>query len=494
MIDILLINGTVITMDNSRRIIENGAVAVKGDRIHEVGSAKELKEKYEKGAKKVIDCYKKLILPGFIDTHSHAGHCMFKSLAYDTSSYWMPIMMELYHHNTTDEFWYKDGKLAALERLKFGVTCGVSMISNAQRSDNAVFPVNHGKGYAEVGVREVLAVGPSNPPFPRPFSRLLNGKWIKTEYTFDELMDGTEETIKQANHMADDLIRVFVAPFVMVTSVNQSNQTAPDVAANLSKHDRYMTAKVREMAKKYNTRIHTEAFGGMIRLAATDENALLGPDVHVQHCRGISTDEIRILAETKTHVSSSPSAAQIFNRCPVPELMEFGANVAISTDGTSPGVSFDMLIAAKNTRMLHQGFLHNTYYLPQGKLLEMITIDAAKAIGWDDELGSIEVGKKADIITVNMNQPHLTPDFMPVHKLLIFGTGQDVDNTIINGKLLMENRRVLSVDEFDVIKEAEEESLATIDRAGARKYMEPCDTFWGNTRAYVNENRYEPVE
>ena len=87
MIDILLINGTVITMDNSRRIIENGAVAVKGDRIYEVGSAKELKEKYEKGAKKVIDCYKKLILPGFIDTHSHAGHCMFKSLAYDTSSY-----------------------------------------------------------------------------------------------------------------------------------------------------------------------------------------------------------------------------------------------------------------------------------------------------------------------------------------------------------------------------------------------------------------------
>lgn len=493
MIDMLLIHGTIVTMDKERRIIEDGAIALDGTRIKAIGNSEDLLKEYH-NAKKIIDCKNKLILPGFIDVHGHAGHCMFKALAYDSVSYWMPIMTETYHNNTTDEFWYKEGKLAALERLKFGVTCGLSVISNSQRSDDPIFSINHAKGYADVGIREIIAVGPSNPPYPRRFSRIVNGKKIERLVTFDEMLEGAEEAIKATNHSYEDTIRAFIAPFVLVTSVNQSSLTVPDVATNLTKHDRYMMQKVREIAKKYNTRIHTEAFGGMIRLAATDENALLGPDIHIQHCTGISIDEAIILAETGTHVSSAPGAGQLINRCPVPELIELGANVAISTDGTSPAVSFDMLNAARKTQLVHQGALQDRYYLPPGKLLEMITIDAAKAIGWDDEIGSLEVGKKADVITIDMHQAHLSPNFMPVHKLILYASGQDVDNVIVNGKLLMKDRKVMSVNEYDIIEEAQEEAFATIDRAGLRKYMEPCDTFWGSTRMYMNENRYEKKE
>lgn len=489
MIELLLVHGTLITMDETRRIIEDGALAIEGTRIKDIGKSAELLKKYP-DAKKIIDCKDKLILPGFIDVHAHAGHGMFKALAYDSVNYWMPIMTETYHHHTTDEFWYKEGKLAALDRLKFGVTCGLSVISNSQRSDDPIFSINHAKGYSELGIREIIAVGPSNPPYPRPFSRIIDGKSHSRLVSFDEMLEGAERAIEATHHSYDDTVRAFIAPFVLVGSVNPSSPTLPDVAVSLTPQDRYMMQRVREIAKKHKTRIHTEAFGGMIRLAATDENALLGPDVHIQHCTGISFDEAMILAKTGTHVSSAPGAGQLINRCPVPELMELGANVVIATDGTSPAVSFDMLEAARKTQLVHQGFLHDRYYLPPGKLLEMITIDAAKAIGWEDEIGSLEVNKKADVITIDMNQPHLSPSFMPVHKLILYASGRDVDHVIVNGRLLMEKRIVLSACEIDVLKEAEEEAYATIDRAGLRKYMEPCDTFWGSTRMYIHEKRY----
>lgn len=493
MIDLILHNGTVITMDPTRRIIEDGAVAIAGDRIVDIGDAADILARYPEAAER-IDCRSKLILPGFIDVHAHAGHGLFKALAYDSVSYWMPIMTNIYHNHTTDEFWYIEARAAALERLKFGVTCGLSVQSNSQRSDSPHISINNARGYSEVGVRQIIAVGPSNPPFPKRFSRRIDGVWQDSFLDFDDLMAGTEESIRATNHSYDDMIRTVVAPFVLLTSVYGSGPSDPDVATHLTAHDRYMMKSVRQLAKKYGTRIHTEAFGGMIRLAAQDENALLGEDVHIQHCTGISIDEAKILAETKTSVSSSPGAGQFINRCPVIELMEFGANVAISTDGTSPAVSFDMLEAARKTQLVHQGIQRNRYYLPPGKLLEMITIDAAKAIGWDDEIGSLEIGKKADVITIDMDQPHLAPGFMPVHKLILFASGRDVDNVIVNGKIRLRDRRALNVDQSEIVRQANEESMATIRRAGAEKYLEPCDTFWGSTRMYLNENRFETIE
>ena len=433
----LLTNGTVITMNASREIIEKGAVLIRGERIEDVGTAGELEQKYPEEER--IDCTGKLILPGFIDAHSHAGHCMNKALAYDCRSYWMPIMTNIYHFNTTNDYWYLEGRLAALERLKSGVTCGVSVISNAQRIDNVEIPVCHGNGYAEVGIREVLAVGPSNPPYPRKARSYINGKWVEGEFSFEQLMENTEEAIIRTNHTHNDLIRAFVTPFVMVSSVNPSSPTPPDEAVRLTEQDKRMMKWVREIAKRQKTRIHTEAFGGMIRIAAQCDTPLLGEDVHVQHCTGIS---------------------------------------------------FDLLQAARKTQMLQQGALHDSFYLPPGKLLEMITIDAAKALGMEKEIGSLEKGKQADVITVNMEQPHLMPAYMPVYKLMLYATAQDVDMTIVKGKILMKDRKVLSCDEKEIMYSAWKEAEETIVRAGAEKYMQPSDTFWGNARNYIFEPRY----
>jgi cytosine/adenosine deaminase-related metal-dependent hydrolase len=318
---------------------------------------------------------------------------------------------------------------------------------------------------------------------------------VVKEVSYEEVLQGAEAVIEALNHANEDRTRAFITPFVIVTSVDPSNPTSPDRLYGLNDHDLYQAKKIREIARKYNTRIHSDAFGGMIHLAIQDkENALLGPDVHLQHCRGISFDEARILAETGTNVSASPGFGQVHARTPITELLEMGATVAISTDGTSPSTSFDMFQAMRKTQFVHQAALRDYYYLPPGKLLEMITIDAAKCIGWDDEIGSLEIGKKADVITVNLHQPHLTPEFMHVHRLVFQAVANDVEHVIVDGKLIMEGRNVRTVHESTVLDEANEEAFSTIKRAGLEKYMQPTKYFWGHARAYVDEKRYDERE
>lgn len=488
MIDLLLINGTVITMDQNRRILRDGAVAVDKGRIIAVDETEKLVSKFE--AKKVIDCSNQCILPGLIDAHGHGGHSMFKTIALDDS--WMTAMTNTYKHYVTDDFWYYEGKLSALERLKAGITTGVSVLGSMPRSDDPIFAINHAKAYAKTGVREVVCTGPCNPPWPHLFSRWVDGKMITKEVTYEEVLKGAEGVIEALNHANNDRTRAFITPFVIVTSVDPSQPTSPAQLYGLSEHDYYQAKKIREIAKKYNTRIHSDAFGGMIHLAIQDkENALLGSDVHLQHCRGISFDEAKILAETGTNVSCSPGLSQVFARTPIIELMELGTTVALSTDGTSPVTSFDMFQAMRRTQFIHQSALRDEYILPPAKLLEMVTIDAAKCIGWDDEIGSIEVGKKADIITVNLHQPHLTPQFMPVHRLVYQAVANDVHHVIVDGELVMEGRIVLTVDENTVLNEANEVAFETIKRAGLEKYLQETEGFWGNVRGYIDEKRYD---
>ena len=488
-IDTLFVHGTVIPMDPERRIIEDGALAVHEGRILEAGRSADLLAKYRPA--KTVDCKGKAVLPGFVDVHGHAGHALMKSVGMDAPSFWMGTVTPLYHHFTTDEFWRIEGRLAALERLRAGVTCGLSVISSAQRSDDPVFAVNNAEGYRDVGIRGIVAVGPSNPPYPRKFSRWKDGKRIEKEFGFDALMEGAEAAIDACQAMADERIRAFIAPFVLITSVFGSGATPPDVCSALSEQDRTMMRRVRDLAVRKKTRIHTEAFGGMVRLAARDENALLGPDVHLHHCRGISLDEALILARTGTHVSSSPGPQHGTSRCPLPELLSLGVNACVATDGTTPANSFDLIQAARLTQLTQRMLTQNRYVLPEGTLLEMITINAARAVGWDDEIGSLEPGKKADVVVFGLWKPHLAPNVMPVHKIMSKGVGGDIETVMVSGRFVMEDGRVLGVDEDEVLREGHEEALATIRRAGIEAALVPPKSFWGGAEMHF-ESKPEP--
>ena len=149
MVDLILAGGTLITMDKGRRVIPNGGVAIDKGVVLAVGETAEILSSYR--ARKNIDCQHHVIMPGFIDAHGHAGHSFFRFVVKDTK-YWMPAMTHTYKHYVTDEFWYIEGKVSALERLKAGVTTGVCVMGSQPRCDDPVFAINNAKAYAEVGI------------------------------------------------------------------------------------------------------------------------------------------------------------------------------------------------------------------------------------------------------------------------------------------------------------------------------------------------------
>jgi 5-methylthioadenosine/S-adenosylhomocysteine deaminase len=485
--DILLTHGTVITMDPERRIIEDGAVAVHDGRIAAVGNAQEIQQRYR--SDQTIDCGHHIVMPGLIDAHSHSFEAMFKTFLVENYSSWLKILPYVDNHLITDDFYYIDGRLSALDRLKCGVTTGLVSLGCEPRTDDPIFGFNNAKAHSEVGIREVLALGPGVPPWPRKYGRVKDGEAITNTITFDQVMETTEAVIQAWNHAAGDRIRVYVNPYTIVTSVDPSNPSAPDVAVELTDFDRFQMKSVRELAEKYQTRIHSDAFGGMIRMVYEEDYALLGPDVHLQHCMGISFDEACILAETGTHVSSSPYPDLSIARCPVPELLELGVKVAISTDAYGPGALLDLFETARRTQLVHRLLNRDMFILPAGKLLEMITIDAAKVIGWDDEIGSLETGKKADIITVDLRSPHMVPEVLPVHRVIHQANGNDVDNVIVDGKILMQDRAVLTVGEEAVYDEANAEFIRTMERAGLTRFLTMPKGFWGSMLVNWNEKK-----
>ena len=179
--DIMLVNAVVITMDEERRIIPDGAVGVEKNRIVFVGTSEEAK-KYKAG--EVIDCKNHAVMPGFVDAHGHGGHSVFKSIVEDTS-YWMPVMTHAYKNYITDEFWYREGRLSALERLHAGVTTGVCVLGSQPRCDSPVPAMNNARAYAEVGVKDIVCTGPCHVPGPHRFSRYEDVKRVKKEVSYE---------------------------------------------------------------------------------------------------------------------------------------------------------------------------------------------------------------------------------------------------------------------------------------------------------------------
>lgn len=477
----LLLHGTIVTVDSTRRIIEDGGLAIEKDRIVDIGTAEELHVRH--ASKKIMDCTGKLIIPGLVDAHGHAGHALIRSIGADTNSLWMRIVTPTYYHYVTRDYWYADGLVSGLERLCAGVTTSASVITSMPRSDDPAFAINHARAYSELGLREIICVGPGGLPWPQSVTRWDRGEPERHSVSFEEMMDGAEAVIESLNGTADGRIKVFLTPFTIVPSVEPSNASTPDFAVTLTKDDRMQARRIRETAREWGVRIHSDAFAGQIRMAWQDkENGLLGPDVHLQHCWGISYEEIDILAETGTHVTHAPPGRST----PIMQMMARGVPVAITSDGAAPSRHFDMLqiarIAQSTQHILHN---HDRYILPPGKVFEMITIDAARAIGMDHEIGSLEKGKKADIAIIDMRKPHLTPNWMPVHRLIHQALGSDVDTVIVDGKILMEDGKVLTANMHEALAFGEAEALALVARAGLQSHMH--DPGWGQLHRTFRE-------
>ncbi|MFD0619901.1 amidohydrolase family protein [Paenibacillus sp. GCM10027629] len=484
MIDCILLDGLVITMDKKRNVIKKGAVAIDKGKIIYVGDSEEVKVKYS--AKEVIVCSNHIIMPGFIDAHGHAGHTAFRFVVKDTR-YWMPAMTHTYKHYVTDDFWYIEGRVSALERVKAGVTTGVCVMGSQPRCDDPIFAINNAKAYAEVGIRDIVCSGPSHVPWPHNFSRWSGGKRTLYSVSFEQAVSSLEKVIKTLNNTNGGKTYAYVTPFGMVTSINPSGATPKEKLTKLTEHDKLQAREMLRIAKEYNTRIHSDCFGGMLYLAMQDlDNAVLGPHVHLQHCSYLSDEEVKILADTGTHATAAPGS-----HAPIHRMLDMGVSIAATTDGPKSGAGLDMFACMRQFQQAYREIAQDSNLLPHEKMLELVTIDAAKVVGLDHMIGSLEVGKCADIITVNLMNPRLTPNFNPLHSLVMSAQGCDVDNVLVDGEFVVRDYKVLTVDERTVLTQAQKEAEETIERAKLNGFAYLHNQYWGMARKTETEELFD---
>lgn len=482
-VDLLIAGGTIITMDPCRRVLEGGAVATVADRIVDVGYATDLRAKYH--ARRVIEADHHLVLPGLIDGHGHAGHGLIKTLGIDYPGEWERVCELVYSRMSDEEFWEVDSLRTALERLKFGVTCGVTYLGGGgaipggdmvMRTDDPVYGERHCDAIQLIGIREFLVVGPRHPPFPHSYVSGIGPTRRQKHIFFEDHVSTCETLISRWHNRANGKIRISLMFPVHDPAKGITDRTEQRELENQARVVRDLT---RRWGLLFGQDGHTT---GTVKFAH-EVLGLLGPDALLSHATDLTAEEIGICQRTGTRIVHNPSSiASVLGRCPVVPLLDAGVTVILGSDGPSPDRSCDMF-----RHMFHCARYHRTLYrdpriLPAGKVLEMVTIDAATALGLQHELGSLEPGKKADLIMVDTLRPHLTPSHMPVHLIVDYVNGNDVDTVVVDGQVLMEDRVVQTINEADVLHRAQSLMDKMLEHAGLKDLLAPPPGFWGKTR------------
>lgn len=464
----ILIGGTVVTMDRERRVLDPGAVAVQSDRILAVGTPDELLGQFPHATP--VDLSRTVIMPGLVDTHGHAGHGLTKALA--DGGNWLDLVAHLYFQASDDEFWRAESRLSALEHLEFGVTTSLSMTGSMPRVDDARYAELAASGYGELGLRHIVALGPPSGSPPWTYTDIAANTEINVD--LDHSLQTTADAIDRLRGTHDGRISVFVGPSSLVSELIDGKATDFSVEQ--------MRAVVK-LADDKGVNIHSHAYAGQIAAAAESCPEILSERLCLAHCAGISLEEIGIMAETGVSASHGPlTNAFVRARFPVTEALDAGVNVVISTDGSGPDRSFDLLSQGRIAAQLQRAHFADTSILPAGKILEMMTIDAARALGMDDEIGSLEAGKKADVISLDLRTARMYPRVMIPQRIVYVGSGLDVDFVMVDGKTLMENRSFAHIDVDTILDDAQRALMATLERGDCMDSIAEPTNMWGKVR------------
>jgi cytosine/adenosine deaminase-related metal-dependent hydrolase len=239
---------------------------------------------------------------------------------------------------------------------------------------------------------------------------------------------------------------------------------------------------VREAGRKRGAWFHQDGHRqGSIEMADR-MFGLIGPDSWHSHCTDLTDADIDTLVRKGASVVHNPSAiAAVRGYCPAPRMIEDGITVMIGSDATAPDRSGDMFRHMFQCIRYHQRAFRDETMIPPGKALEMVTIDAAKGIGLADTLGSLEPGKLADVITVDLEAPHMAPANMPVARIVYFASGHDVRDVVVGGRILLQDGAAPHLDAREIVAQAWAETEAMLDRAKLRHLVQE-DPGWGRTR------------
>lgn len=473
-VDLLIERGTVITLDAQRRVIEDGAVAVRGTDIVAIGQTADLRKRYT--AARTLDAHRKAVMPGLIDSHAHAGHGMLRTMGAGSTDAWMEACGVIYTGASDTHFWQAEAALASLERLKAGVTTGVSLFGggdSVMRVDDPKYARAHCDAIEKAGTRTVLAVGPTRPGGPSVYTDHDASPARRSQVDAATMLAVCRQIIDDNHGRADGRLQVAIT-LPVFAPMHKSEHVALEGQYRQQAQDYFPLVVQRKL-----TFTQDGHQAGTLALAHRDLG-LLGPASFMSHSIDLTEEDIAVTRETNTRIVHNPSAVMsIRGRCPVPELIDAGVTVAIGSDGSAPDRGYDMFRHMFQCMHYHRRHFRDAGVLPHGKVLEMVTIDAARALSMDQQIGSLEPGKKADIILVDLFKPHMLPLNMPVFRVTCFANAADVCTTIVGGQILMHERKVLSVEEDAVLEQAQIACERMLERSGLRHLTQDPDRLWG---------------
>jgi 5-methylthioadenosine/S-adenosylhomocysteine deaminase len=405
-------------------------VAVKNDRIAALGPKADFSG-WDIG--RTIDAREGLILPGLINTHTHAAMSLFRGLADD-----MPLMTWLNDHifpaeaRLTPEMVYVGTRLSCAEFIRSGSTCFCDMY---------LFEESVAQAAHDAAVRAV--VGEVLFDFPSP--------------NYGPIEKGFEYTTRLFDKWADDpLISIAVEPHSPYLCAPEVLQKAAGLAADhnapLVIHLSETQSEVAQIEERY----------GLTPVAYLEKIGVLGPNLVACHGVVLSPQDIDLLHDRRVKVSHNAESNMKLASgiAPVPQLQAAGVCVGLGTDGCSSNNDLDLFAEMDTAAKLHKVHLLDPTVMAAETVLRMATIDAARVLGMGDAVGSLEAGKLADVIVIDTAGPHLTPMYDPVSHLVYAVRGSDVRHTMINGRLVMEDRNLLTIDEEKAMADVNQMAVA----------------------------------
>ncbi len=435
-------NALLLTMDDHLQAYESGGVLIEGDRIVDAGH---IDAQLIKPDAEVMDAKGKIVMPGLINTHVHTSQQLGRGLGDDVNLLtWLHERIWPYESNLSEEDSYVSTLMCNLELIKSGVT--------AFAEPGGQFVSGMAKAVTETGIRGMLAKSIMDS------GEGLPGAWQKTT---QEELDIQEENIRKYHNTADGRVQVW---FGIRTIFNATDD---------------LIVRTKELADRYNVGVHMHVaeikeeveFAKETRGATTvkhlDNLGVLDKNFLAVHTVWMTNEEIEIFRDRQVKVSHNPAAAmRVLGFAKVPRMLRENICVTIGTDGAPSNNRMNMIDEMWLTSLIHKGWRLDPTVVKAQEILKMATINGAKAILDEKNLGSIEKGKKADLIIINPN----TVDMLPLHdavaNLVTSMSGQNVESMICDGKWIMKDRKVLTVDEGAVIAEAKDRAKSIYKRAG----------------------------
>lgn len=432
---LIIKNGVVLTVNAKNEVIPDGGIVIEDDRIIDIGSMKQL-QNYS--VDQEIDAGGMVIMPGLINTHTHLAMTLFRGVADDVPGInWLPIIWSI-EKNISADMCHIGALLGCLEMMTTGTTCFADQYWHMEKVVSVV---------KEAGMRASLAQGILELNDPDKGERDLT-----ESVAFAKKWDGS----------IDGRVVCKLGPHSIYTCspslLQRTREAADEINVGLHIH----AAEAPNEPKMAKEKHGETSIEHLLNLG------MLKGDVLAAHCVFVNKQDMKIMKKTNTTVSHCPTAMMKYGNeiAPIPELLKNDVTVSIGTDGCGSNNNLDMIEEMRTTALLHKQNKRSGTILPADQIIRMATINGAKSIGLEKEIGSLEVGKKADLIMLDFKKPHLTPFHNCPSHIVYSAFGSDVDTVIVDGNIIMKDSQVNTLDQTKIIKMAQEAFEKLLEMGG----------------------------